>query len=569
MLGADRAAPRDRRRRRCRRSTWRRPCRPGPPTRCSGSGGPPSGPRRSPARRASIAARRQQDPSLVVVRRWPLGAPDGRTCCASLRGEPLDGDAADGRPIVVLDRRAGRGRRAPSPSASARCVAEAATVGEYLSATTRARARASSPSVATSSPTGGRRSTPSTPCIADLAAFAGLWNESTVRGPAWRFGDIGRRIERALVVLGLVDVAASPPPATQPCAIDIDDVVDVSALEVLLAANESLVAYRRRHRSDVELGAGRRPAAARRRQPAVVRRRRCDRLAEHVAAVDWAEGRRGRRARWRRSLDGDDALDGVGAAARRRSSAFAALVVDDVVRHARQPDASCAAGCGDGRGERSRDRDGPVHYRVVAPHDVRLRRPMTDGYTVAYLLPRPTPQQVVERGRGRRRRPSPTSAPSTSTCSATGCCRSACTTPTTRSTLHAASEVVVEPRRRRRRRASRGRSVGATRRASCAAATRWPCGRSPAARRSCRSTRHGAALRAIAEEAFTPRPPDRRRRPGTLCHADPRDVRVRPVVHRRVDAAVGRARRRAAACARTSPTSPPAACARSASPRAT
>ena len=32
--------------------------------------------------------------------------------------------------------------------------------------------------------------------LASLAAFAGMWNESTVRGPAWRFGDIGLRVER-------------------------------------------------------------------------------------------------------------------------------------------------------------------------------------------------------------------------------------------------------------------------------------------------------------------------------------------------------------------------------------
>ena len=63
-------------------------------------------------------------------------------------------------------------------------------------------------------------------------------------------------------------------------------------------------------------------------------------------------------------------------------------------------------------------------------------------------------------------------------------------------------------------------------------------------------------------------PAGRRRGPGPVP-PDLRDVRVRPGVHGRVDAAVRRARRRGAACARTSPTSPPGACARSGSPPAT
>lgn len=80
--------------------------------------------------------------------------------------------------------------------------------------------------------------------LADFAALAGLWQESTVRGPAWRIGDTGRRLERCLVVLDLVE-------AVRPDA-DVDEEVDTAATEVLLAANDSLVAYRRRYRSDVE-----------------------------------------------------------------------------------------------------------------------------------------------------------------------------------------------------------------------------------------------------------------------------------------------------------------------------
>ncbi|MFP5488060.1 MAG: circularly permuted type 2 ATP-grasp protein, partial [Acidimicrobiia bacterium] len=83
--------------------------------------------------------------------------------------------------------------------------------------------------------------------LADFAALAGLWQESTVRGPAWRIGDTGRRLERCLVVLDLVEAA-------RPVG-DVDEEVDTAATEVLLAANDSLVAYRRRYRSDVEWSA--------------------------------------------------------------------------------------------------------------------------------------------------------------------------------------------------------------------------------------------------------------------------------------------------------------------------
>ncbi|MCB0966795.1 MAG: circularly permuted type 2 ATP-grasp protein [Ilumatobacter sp.] len=117
--------------------------------------------------------------------------------------------------------------------------------------------------------------------LADFAALAGLWQESTVRGPAWRIGDTGRRLERCLVVLdllqGVLDADAERP-----------DVM-ASVLEVVLAANDSLVAYRRRHRSDVDAdlavrllvhdGSNPRSLAA-----------SIDRLAQHVADGEGALG---------------------------------------------------------------------------------------------------------------------------------------------------------------------------------------------------------------------------------------------------------------------------------------
>lgn len=80
--------------------------------------------------------------------------------------------------------------------------------------------------------------------LADFAALAGLWQESTVRGPAWRIGDTGRRLERCLVLLDLLEGSLlGTAPGRE---------VEAATIEVLLASNDSLVAYRRRHRSDVE-----------------------------------------------------------------------------------------------------------------------------------------------------------------------------------------------------------------------------------------------------------------------------------------------------------------------------
>jgi uncharacterized circularly permuted ATP-grasp superfamily protein/uncharacterized alpha-E superfamily protein len=97
--------------------------------------------------------------------------------------------------------------------------------------------------------------------IIDLASLVGLWNESVVRGPAWRFGEIGRRLERAFGVIdgvrgafGLYGDVTLFDPAWVGRAAD-DHRLDFQrqrVVELILASNESLVAYRRRHRSDVE-----------------------------------------------------------------------------------------------------------------------------------------------------------------------------------------------------------------------------------------------------------------------------------------------------------------------------
>lgn len=83
-----------------------------------------------------------------------------------------------------------------------------------------------------------------------LSAFAGLWSESVVRGPAWYYGDFAKRYERALVGLTGATVAMGVAADTS-----LTDLTRRRGLETVLTANDSLVAYRRRHRSDVETDA--------------------------------------------------------------------------------------------------------------------------------------------------------------------------------------------------------------------------------------------------------------------------------------------------------------------------
>lgn len=157
--------------------------------------------------------------------------------------------------------------RAASASV-ANLVQEAASVREYLSITTgRVLGRLA-------------RNDDLESLLVDLAALSGLVMESTVRGPSWRFLDLGRRIERALAVLGTVEAALAPgvaPFARQPVA------------DAVLAANESLVAYRRRHRSEVDLGAVLDLLLHDDTNPRSLAFQ-LDRLREHAAGLGWREG---------------------------------------------------------------------------------------------------------------------------------------------------------------------------------------------------------------------------------------------------------------------------------------
>jgi uncharacterized alpha-E superfamily protein len=116
--------------------------------------------------------------------------------------------------------------------------------------------------------------------LVDLAALAGLTMESTVRGPSWRFLDIGRRLERGLAVLGSIEAAigvACEPTVFQPLA------------ESVLSINESLVAYRRRYRSDVDLTAIIDLLVHDDANPRSLSFQ-LDRLREHMASLGWQEG---------------------------------------------------------------------------------------------------------------------------------------------------------------------------------------------------------------------------------------------------------------------------------------
>jgi len=71
--------------------------------------------------------------------------------------------------------------------------------------------------------------------VLHLAAFSGMQAENMTRGHGWRFLEIGRRIERALGVLAMLETA----PDT--------GMVDAPVLEPLLETCDSTMTYRRRH----------------------------------------------------------------------------------------------------------------------------------------------------------------------------------------------------------------------------------------------------------------------------------------------------------------------------------
>ena len=181
---------------------------------------------------------------------------------------------------------------------------------------------------------------------------------------------------------------------------------------------------------------------------------------------------------------------------------------------------------------------------------------MADGYTVAYVIPRPTPQQLVERATVEV---DPEPDERLEHIDSFG-------NRVLQLGVHHAAQLADACHATSRR---RGRADDARRRRS-GRGSRWPrpvtaCrgGEALAVRPFAGGSADGHGgrrprrLRDLVRASFIPGRPVDRRGAGAL----PRHlhvVRVRPGVDRRVDAARRRARTRAVACARTSPTLPSA-----------
>ncbi len=80
--------------------------------------------------------------------------------------------------------------------------------------------------------------------ITSLSAFSGLVMESMTRGNGWLFLDIGRRLERALLLISTLRTAFS---------LRHDDGVETLLIESLLDTSDNLICYRQHYRSYFEL----------------------------------------------------------------------------------------------------------------------------------------------------------------------------------------------------------------------------------------------------------------------------------------------------------------------------
>ncbi len=79
--------------------------------------------------------------------------------------------------------------------------------------------------------------------IGDLVGFAGLSAESVSRDAGWRFLDLGRRLERGMLLSCLLRATLVAP---------LRESMEALVLESVLSASESLVDYRRRYRGFLE-----------------------------------------------------------------------------------------------------------------------------------------------------------------------------------------------------------------------------------------------------------------------------------------------------------------------------
>ncbi|HEY1279446.1 MAG TPA: circularly permuted type 2 ATP-grasp protein [Acidimicrobiales bacterium] len=196
----------------------------------------------------AVVTRAEDEPELVAVAGWR------RPALAAIRtvsGGPLAGTGPVGDDIATETALALDGRSGSVTDSLWRLHRSAESVREFLSTTTwrvlgmLEAERTVLEDVDAATPAYRVVESLDRVVLAE-SALAGLATDATVRGPAWRFLDIGRRLERALLLLGVVEAALAPvvePEATQPL------------YETVLTAVESLVEYRRRHRSDVALDA--------------------------------------------------------------------------------------------------------------------------------------------------------------------------------------------------------------------------------------------------------------------------------------------------------------------------
>ena len=196
----------------------------------------------------AVITRAEEEPGLVVLAGWR------RPALAAIRavsGGPVPGAGGPGDDLTTETVLALAGRPGSVTDSLWRLRRSAQSVREFLSTTTwrvlgmLEAERTVLEAVDAETPAYRVVESLDRAVLAE-SALVGLAADSTVRGPAWRFLDIGRRLERALLLLGVVEAALAP-------------VVDADAMqplyETVLTAVESLVEYRRRHRSDVALDA--------------------------------------------------------------------------------------------------------------------------------------------------------------------------------------------------------------------------------------------------------------------------------------------------------------------------
>ncbi|TCV79282.1 circularly permuted type 2 ATP-grasp protein [Sulfurirhabdus autotrophica] len=82
--------------------------------------------------------------------------------------------------------------------------------------------------------------------VTSLAAFSGMVMENMTRGSGWLFLDMGRRMERGVVLLSLLRTTLAQERAMA---------VEIMLIEALLETNDNLIYYRQHYRNNMELHA--------------------------------------------------------------------------------------------------------------------------------------------------------------------------------------------------------------------------------------------------------------------------------------------------------------------------